>query len=249
MHAVAFAGSNHLFFDCFIDNKTEVEIGNRGKPILNRCTVLIHIVERILHNHTLSHEVAIVVAVFGGVDRHKHVGHNSTAAINGAAVAQCGHTQRIGKVYAIGARQFAAFITVHDVHFIVKAVAFLVWLLYASPRRSVVSSHSEAYHAAVLKAQRTLHESLAESATAHNHATVPILHGTRENLGSRRRILVHQHSHLALAILAVANGFGFVAWAVTALGVDNQFVLVKQFVAHLDGRIKITAAVVAEVND
>ena len=133
-----------------------------------------------MHNHALSHEVAIVVAVFGGVDRHKHVGHNATAAINGAAVAQCGHTQRIGKVNAIGARQFAAFITVHDVHFIVKAVAFLVWLLYASPRRSVVSSHREAYHAAILEAQRTLHKALAKGAASHNHTTVPVLHGASE---------------------------------------------------------------------
>ena len=53
-------------------------------------TVLVHIVKRELVNHALGKHVAVIFAVFSGVDWHKHIGHDATSAIHGALFHQRG---------------------------------------------------------------------------------------------------------------------------------------------------------------
>ena len=88
-HAILLAHGDELSQVALGERETLVEIGEGGVGALDGRAVLVDIVDGILVEDALSHEVAIVLAVLGGVDRHKHVGHDATATVDGATVLQC----------------------------------------------------------------------------------------------------------------------------------------------------------------
>ena len=61
--------------------------------------------------------------------------------------------------------------------------------------------------------------------------------------------MVDNNHHFAFLEFAVAESFSLVARACTPLGVNYQIAAAEEFVAHLDGRVKQTAAIACEVDD
>ena len=229
--------------------KAGIEILERGIILLDVLAVLVHIVDNKLVDNALSHHVAIISTVFAGVDRHKDVGHDATTAIDGALMSQRGVTQRVVEVNAVEAIVLATLRAVEQVFLIGLLVALGIGLLDAATAGSVVTRNSESHHRAVVKPDGALNQSLAESAPPDNYSTIPVLHGSAEDFGSRSRILVDHDDHGQVFIFAITESIGLVARRLEPFGVDDELPTIQELVAHLDGSIEIPSTVVGEVND
>ena len=80
----------------------------------------------------LQVELAIEIGIDRRVERNEVVGHNASAAIDGAALAKSLELQRVGKVDAVNVHHLATLETVHQVFFILALLAFLIGFLYAT---------------------------------------------------------------------------------------------------------------------
>ena len=183
------------------------------------------------------------------VERYENVGHDASASIHRAMTAQCLTLQRVGKVYRVCRVELAMLVSFLDVHSVVLLVALGVGLLNASTRRCVVVSHGEAYHRAIVKLDRALHESLAKRAATYDGAAVLVLHCTRQYLGSRSCIFVDKHVNLALCKASVARSTIFHASLGASFGVDDEVVLLKELLYYLHRCLQIASAIVLKVDD
>ena len=119
--------------------------------------------------------------------------------------------------------------------------------LNTSARRGIVSRNGETNHRAIGERERALHQAFSESASAHNHAAVPVLDGAGEDFAGRSRILVDNYHQIDVAEFSVAVGALFVSWRASALGVHNQLVLVEEFVGNLGCNFQIAAAIIGYI--
>ena len=133
----------------------------------------------------LGRQFAMELGVSESVERNEIVGHDTTAAIYSAMLAQGVAFERIGKMYAVGIGQLTMLQTVYHIHGIILGLALGVWFLDATAGRSEIMRHGETNHRAVGQVDGTLHESLAEGTATYNHTAVLVLDGTCDNL--RRR--------------------------------------------------------------
>ena len=189
------------------------------------------------------------LGVAQGVEGHEVVGHDAATTVNGALLVQRLELQRVGEMDAVLIGQLTFLQTVIYIHCVILLIALLVWLLDAAARGSVVVCDGEAYHRTVGQVDGALDEALAVGATANNHASVLVLYGTSDNLGSRGRIFVDQHYHLSIHKLTVSIGTILLAWYSAAVGVDDELVLGQKLVGNLDGCLQIAAAVFLQVKN
>ena len=136
-----------------------------------------------------------------------------------------------------------------EVLFVFGIVAVGEGALYAAARRCVVACHGESYQAVVGELNLLLHQSLAKRASAHDGGSVVVLHGTRENLACRCRVLVDEHHKGHVLVRAVTIRAVILARRFATLGVNNELILGQELVGHLHGALQVSARVVAQVDD
>ena len=184
-----------------------------------------------------------------GVQRHEVVWHDATASIDRAMTAKRLALQRVGETDGVGRIKLAVLESLLDIMGIVLTVALLVWLLDASSGRSVVMRNGKTNHRTVLKLYRALHQSLTEGAATDDRGAVVVLHGSRDNLCCRGRILIYEDAELQILQLAASVRLIFHAILRLALGIYNKVVLAEQLVGDVDGSLQISTSVVLEVEN
>ena len=120
----------------------------------------------------------------GGVERHKDVGHDAAATVDGAMLFE--RVVHLGRVEAdaVDRGEFAVRVAVVEVAVVGLFLPLGVGLLDAAAGRRVVMRHGEANHGAVGEVDGALHQTLAEGAAANDGAAVVVLNGTAHNFGS-----------------------------------------------------------------
>ena len=103
--------------------------------------------------------------------------------------------------------------------------------------------------AAIIKGQRTLHQSLAEGSATNHYTTVLILDGSGNNLCGRSCKLIGKHYHLALAPSAVSLRLVLLAWSCTTAGINDEIALLQELVGYLSRSLKIASAIILKVED
>ena len=197
----------------------------------------------------LGRQFAMELGVSESVERNEIVGHDTTAAIYSAMLAQGVAFERIGKMYAVGIGQLTMLQTVYHIHGIILGLALGVWFLDATAGRSEIMRHGETNHRAVGQVDGTLHESLAEGTATYNHTAVLVLDGTCDNLRRRCRILIYEHHHLAIQELTVALCLIVISRHLPSLGIYNKVVLLKKLIGNVHGSLEIAASVALKVED
>ena len=74
-------------------HKTIVKVLQRLVLLGNRLAVLVHVLDGVLVDDTLGAQVAVIGAVFGGVDGDIYIGHHTAATIDRAAIQSRGVAQ------------------------------------------------------------------------------------------------------------------------------------------------------------
>ena len=202
---IVILGTDILFFSLgynavgkLLGNLEVLLVVFEGGILLLQCLALVvHIAEVGIDDEALRGHFPMEFGIAHGVQGHELVGHDAAAAVNQTVPLEGIVSQRVGKVNAVGIGQLAALQALQHVLGIVFLVALFVGLLDAAARRRVVVGDGEAHHRTVRQIQRTLHQSFAIGSATDDGASVVVLDGTRNNLGSRCRIAIYQHVDLA----------------------------------------------------
>ena len=205
--------------------------------------------QAVVDDDALGCKQAMHLGVLGRIERHEIIGHDASAAINHTMLAQGVILQRVGQMDAVLVGELAVLVAVVEIHGIILALALLVRLLDASAARRIVMGYGETYLATILKGKRTLHQSLAKSATTYDNASVLVLYGTRHNFGCRSRELVGENHELALAPASVGLSTELLSRRCTAIGVDDEVAFLQKLVGYLGCRLKIASTIVLKVED
>ena len=104
-------------------------------------------------------------------------------------------------------------------------------------------------HRTVLKLYRALHQSLSEGAATDDRGAVVVLHGSRDNLCCRGRILIYEDAEHQILQLAASVRLIFHATLRLALCIYNKVTLAEQLVGYVDGCLQLSASVVLKVED
>ena len=228
--------------------------------VLQLLPVLLDVAGSGFDNHAFGYEVAVIVCVLGSIDGDEEVGHDTSTSVNGTS-----HTlglcfQGVGKMDTVRMNHFSMIEAVYQFLVIliltvlagqaaVEVGGAVVRLLDTTARRSIVAGDSEANHGTVRQVDRTLYQSLAESAASYYHASVPVLDGSGHDFTGRSGVLVHQYDETA--VLEVARTFGkeITAACGPSFGVDDEFFLLQKLVGKVDGGIQIPSSVTLQVED
>ena len=211
-----------------------------------------HIFDAILVDYTLGAHIAIIVGEFSSVEGHEHVGCDAATSIDGASLLECGHLERVDIFDRIGMDQFAAVESIHDVAIIFITLSLSVGTLDVTSRRGEIVGYREFHHRPVGEGERTLHQSLAECATTHQHASVPILDRSRGNLRCRGTVLVdHHHDAIAIqeGLLVVGLGIIIIARCFPPFGIDADLATLQDLVQDIGGGVDIASSIVGKVEN
>ena len=140
--------------------------------------MIIDITQILLQHNTLGSQLTMESGINGGVEGDILIGHDATAAINGAMLAQRLVFQRVNEVNTIGIGEFTTLQTIDDIHRIILVVALGIGLLNAASRGGEIMCDGEAYHRTVGQVERTLNKALTEGTATNDHSTILILDGT-----------------------------------------------------------------------
>ena len=127
-------------------------------------------------------ELAVELSISRSVEGHEDVRHNTSSAIDCAALLQRLEAQRVGEVNAVGIGKLAPVVAVDDIVGVALGIAFLVRLLYAAARGRVVAGGGQANHGTVVELDGALHQTFAEGAAPYDGAAVVVLNGSGEDL-------------------------------------------------------------------
>ena len=194
-------------------------------------------------------EPAMIIRVARRVDGHEAIGHDASAAVDGAVVDERTRAERVGEVDAVCVHQFAVVVTVDEIAIVGRGVATGVGLLDVASAGGVVAGDGEADHGVIRQGDGTLHEALAEGAPTDDHAAIPVLHGAGDDLAGRGRRFVDEDDEAAVLEVARGRGRGLLARRVATLGVDDQAAVAEELVGQVAGHVQVAAAVALKVED
>ena len=200
-------------------------------------------------NDALGCEQAVHLGVLGGVERHKIIGHDTTATINHTMLAQGVILEGVGQMDAVLIGKLTMLVTLIEVECIVFAVALLIGFLDATTTGRIVMSYGETYLASILKGKRTLYQSFAKGTTTYDHSAILVLYGSRDYLGCRSGELIGENHNLALAPTTIGLGTILLARCGTTMGIDDKVALLQELIGYLGCCLKITSAIVLKVED
>ena len=189
----------------------------------------------------------MILGVADCVDGDETVRHNASTSIDGASQHFRGVFERVGEVDAISIGHLAIIETVKEVFLVIGA--FAVGLLYTASTGGVVVSYGEANHGAVREGDGTLHQSLAERTSSDDVASVPVLYGTRDNLGSRSGIIVDEHHQTPFAETSAACSCKLLTRYPAPLGIDDKLSFFQEFVGNVNGCLQVAAPIVLKIED
>ena len=142
---------------------------------------------------------------------------------------------------AVRIHQFSPVEPVNQILIIVSIA--IVWLLNATSGRCIITGNREANHRTVGQIYRTLHQSFTKRTASYNNPSVPILHGTADNLTGRSRIFIYQHHQPSILKGTVSLGIEIAPFCSTPFRVYNQFFLAQKLIGQIDSRIQIATAI------
>ena len=109
--------------------------------------------------------------------------------------------------------------------------------------------HGETHHGTVREIDRTLHKTFTKGPTTNDGATVLILQGSRDDLSGRSRKLIDKHDDLTILQRTVTLSNKLGARCHTTLRVDDKITFLQELIRYLHGSLKITAAIVLQIED
>ena len=207
-----------------------------------------------LQDLVVDEVVATELAIEGSDERsvqgNKDVGHDASAAIDGAPLDE--RLIDLGgiEVYAVQTGQFSVLEAGVEVFVVGFLVSFLIGFLHAASRGSVVVRNGQSNHGTVGQVHGSLNESLPEGASSDDDATVMVLNGSADDFRGRGGGFIDEH-HDASFLLheSAGGGFEFLARGGASLGIDDHGTLRKELRGDiLCGRHE-PSAVGSEVKD
>ena len=129
----------------------------------------------------------------------------------------------------------------------VRVGGLVIRLLYATAGRSIVAGNGQAYHRAVRQVDRALHQSFAESAPAYDYTSIPILNGSGYDFTGGCGIFIHQNDETAVFKLSVSFGMEITAACGSAFRINNEVLLLQEFIGEVDSGVQIATAISLQV--
>ena len=220
--------------------------GGRIVELAELFAIVVGVFEAELGDGAFGHTLGVVGCKGCGVLGHKVVGHNAASAID--------HSANGGVVFspclvdAVLTEKFATLIASDEVHFVFLWLAFYIGLLDAATRRGVVAGYGEMDERTVGELDGLLYQAFAEGATAHDDAPVIVLDGTREDFGGRCSGFVDKDDEWKGLVGTASVAAVFLTARSAALSIDDEAILGKKLIHHLDGSGEVAAAVATQID-
>ena len=208
-------------------------------------TVVISIDKSKLKDKSTGDSLGIIAGERCGIFSHKDVRSDTTTAIYYPTA--YGMILRSGMLNAVLREEFTTLISLQYVMAIFISIG--IWLLYATTRRSIIACYRKTNHRTVRESQLLLYQSLTVRAQAYDSGTVIILHCAGENLGCRGRVFIDKHYEWHRDISAPTIRLIVTTRGLATLCIYNQTVSREEFISHLHTGLKITATIIAEIDD
>ena len=202
-------------------------------------TVVIGIGERKLKDETAHARLLEVGSHTECILRYEDIWSDTTATINHTTDACM--ISRTGMLDAILREELAVLIAGQQVLLVILVITQGVRLLDASARWSIVAGDGETDEAVVRELNLLLNQTLTERTATDDGSTVVVLHGTGEDFSRRCRTLVDENHQWYFLISTLAVARIFLAWRLSAFGIENQLLGWQELVRHVDSGSKITA--------
>ena len=136
-----------------------------------------------------------------------------------------------------------------NVFSIFLALTLYVWLLNASTRRRIIMRDCQTNHATIWKINGTLNESFTERSPTYNRTSILVLKSTRNDFGSRSRILVYQSVNLTIQQATISLRPKFLTRSAPSFRIDNQIVSLQKLISYHDGSLHQSTAILLQVDD
>ena len=205
--------------------------------------------QTMVDDDALGSQLAVHLGIFGCIQWHEVIWHDTTATINHTMLSQSVILQGISQVDAVLVGELTMLVSLVKIHRIVLTVTFLIWFLNTSATWGIVMGDGETNLTAILEGERTLHQSLAEGTTTYHHTTVLVLDGTRNDFGGRGSKLIGEHHNLALAPTTIGLSTELLTRSLATIGIDNQIAFLQELIGNLSRRLEITTSIVLQVED
>ena len=235
--------------DKFIHQVLLVEISRERLHIViltQLRTVLVCIVKSELQYQAAHYRLLIIRGVIGRVFRNEDIWGDASTAIH--LPAQGSVIDRASMLNAVLREELPMLVTTDEVLLIFRAAAHRIRLLYATPRRRIVTGYGQPYQAMVRELNLLLHQSLSERASSDNHGPVIVLQRSSQDFGGRGRPFVDEHHQGQLGILSRPIGIIVSAGRFASLGIDDELLLAQELIGDGHGGIEISTRIVPEVN-
>ena len=230
--------------------EARTEILKRSILLAELSTVLVDVLQAGVDDDALRSELTVEECILRRVERYEEIGHDATAAIDGAMKSQCLVTQRVGEVNAVLGIEFAMLESLLDVFLVVSLLTLHIRLLNATARRGEIVGNGEANHRTVGELDGSLHKAFAKRAAANDLSAVLILQRAGDNLGSRCGIFIDEYDDATAGTkMTVARCAEVLAWHGTSLGVDDDVVLLQELIGNLRCCLQVATTIVLQVEN